>query len=85
MKVSYDEDVDAAYLELSAKKPDGASELSDGIIVHTTSKGELVGIEILDASERFPIKTLYSYELLGQFAAHDVAKTGKAASRSRSG
>lgn len=81
MKVSYDKEVDAAYLELSAKKPDGATELSEGVIVHTTSNGKLVGIEILDASERFPIRNLYSYELLGQAVSGADAKAGKVAPR----
>jgi len=38
MKVSYDPQVDAAYLKLSNKKPYGAIEIEEGIIIHVTKK-----------------------------------------------
>jgi len=31
--------------------------------VHTTADNELVGIEIIGASSRFPIKNLFSFQL----------------------
>ena len=63
MKVRYDKAVDAAYIQMSAKKPDGAVEIAEGVILHTTEKDEIVAIEILDAAKKFPIKTLYKLEL----------------------
>ncbi|MDP2168773.1 MAG: DUF2283 domain-containing protein [Thermodesulfovibrionales bacterium] len=63
MKINYDKEADAAYIQLSGKKPDGAIEISEGVILHTTSKNEIVGIEMLDASKKFPIKSLYKLEL----------------------
>ncbi len=63
MKVSYDDTVDVAYIQLSAKIPDGAVEMAEGVVVHTTSDNELVGIEIVGASTRFPVKNLFSYQL----------------------
>ncbi|WP_040333210.1 DUF2283 domain-containing protein [Candidatus Magnetobacterium casense] len=63
MKVNYDKEVDAAFIRLSAKKPDGAIEIAEGVILHTTAKNEIVGIEMLDASKKFPIKSLYRLEL----------------------
>ena len=63
MKVKYDKQVDAAYIQLSSKKPDGAVEMAEGVILHTTSKNEIVAIEILDAAKKIPIKTLYKLEL----------------------
>ncbi len=64
MKVSYDKKHDIAYLKLSSKKPDGAIEIAEGVVLDTTEKNEIVGIEIFDASRRFPIKNLYSIELV---------------------
>lgn len=58
MKVRYDTEVDAAYIQLSSKRPKGAIELKEGVILHVANKHELVGIEILNASERFPIRSL---------------------------
>ena len=63
MKVRYDKEVDAAYIQLSSKKPDGAVEMAEKVILHTTSKNEIVAIEILDAAKKIPIKTLYKLEL----------------------
>ncbi|KJU83510.1 hypothetical protein MBAV_004301 [Candidatus Magnetobacterium bavaricum] len=63
MKINYDKEVDAAFIQLSTKKPDGAIEIAEGVILHTTIKNEIVGIEMLDASRKFPIKNLYKLEL----------------------
>ena len=63
MKVKYDKEVDAAYIQMSTKKPDGAVEIAEGVILHTTKKDEIVAIEILDATKKIPIKTLYKLEL----------------------
>jgi uncharacterized protein YuzE len=63
MKVKYDKETDAAYIQLSSKKPDGGVEMAEGVILHTTSKNEIVSIEILDASKKFPVKNLYKLEL----------------------
>jgi uncharacterized protein YuzE len=63
MKVKYDKEADAAYIQLSSKKTDGGVEMAEGVILHTTSKNEIVSIEILDASKKFPVKNLYKLEL----------------------
>lgn len=63
MKVKYDKEADAAYIQMSSKKPDGAIEIAEGVILHITACNEIVAIEILDAAKKFPIKTLYKLEL----------------------
>ncbi len=63
MKVKYDKEADSAYIQLSSKKPDGGVEMAEGVILHTTSKNEIVSIEILDASKKFPVKNLYKLEI----------------------
>jgi uncharacterized protein YuzE len=63
MKVRYDKNADAAYIQMSSKKPDGGVEIAEGVILHTTSKNEIVAIEILDAAKKIPIKTLFKLEL----------------------
>jgi len=64
MKVRYDKEADAAYIQLSSKKPDGGIEIAEGVILHTTVNNEIVAIEILDAAKKFPIKTLYKLEVV---------------------
>lgn len=63
MKVHYDEEIDALYLQLSDIVPDGAVELAEGINIDTSEEGKLSGIEILDASKRLDINTILSYSL----------------------
>ncbi len=64
MRVRYDEESDVAYIEMSSKSPDGGVEISEGVILHTTLNNEIAGIEILDASKRFPLDNLYKLELV---------------------
>lgn len=63
MKVYYDEEVDAVYLELGDEKPDGVVEISEGVNLDTTSDGKLAGIEILKASKKIDIRTILSYTI----------------------
>jgi uncharacterized protein YuzE len=63
MKVYYDDEVDALYLELGDETPEGVVEISEGVNLDTTPEGKLVGIEILKASEKMDIKTILSYKL----------------------
>ena len=62
MKVSYDSQADTAYIQLSDIEPDFAEEGPDGITFDVTEDGKLMGIEILDASKKFPVDTLHKYE-----------------------
>ena len=64
MKVRYDDEVDAAYIQLSSKRPQGAVEIKEGVVLHVSSKDEIVGIEILKASERFPIRNLHTLQFV---------------------
>jgi len=63
MNVFYDNQVDAIYLQLSAEKPEGVTEMSEGINIDMTSEGKVIGIEILDASKKMDMKTILSYSL----------------------
>lgn len=63
MKVFYDDEVDAMYIELSDAKPDGVIEISDGMNIDITSGGKIVGIEIIHASEKIDLSTMFSYSL----------------------
>jgi uncharacterized protein YuzE len=63
MKVYYDDEVDALYLKLGNKRPEGVIEISEGVNLDTTSEGKIVGIEILNASKKMNINTILSYTL----------------------
>ncbi len=63
MRVYYDNKVDAIYIKLGNQKPDGVVEISEGVNLDTTSENKIVGIEILNASNKMDIKTILSYKL----------------------
>jgi len=51
--VQYDPEVDAAYFELSNTKTVESEEVSPGIILDFDRKDRVIGVEILNFSERF--------------------------------
>jgi len=63
MKVYYDDEVDALYLQLGDETPEGVIEISEGVNLDTTSEDKIVGIEILEASKKIDLKTILSYTL----------------------
>jgi uncharacterized protein YuzE len=69
MKVNYDREVDAVYIELSKAKPDGVIEVAEGINIDVTSDGKIVGIELLDATQKVSLDTLLTYEIAAESIA----------------
>lgn len=63
MKVTYDKNVDAIYIEILKLKPEGVIEVADGINIDVTSDGRVVGIELLDATQKIPLENLLTYEI----------------------
>jgi len=63
MKITYDKQVDAIYIGLSNFKPEGVIEVADGINIDVTPKGKVVGIELLDATQKVSLDTLLTYEI----------------------
>jgi uncharacterized protein YuzE len=63
MKISYDKEVDAIYIKLSGLKPDGAIEVAEGVNIDVTADGKIVGIELLDATNKITIDSLLTYEI----------------------
>ncbi len=63
MKIYYDREADALYIKLSNKKPEGVVEIEEGVNLDTTEEGKIVGIEILDASQKIDLQTILHYSL----------------------
>lgn len=68
MKIFYDKEVDAAYIQLEDIEPEGVVELQEGIDVDTTANNRIIGIEILQASKRVSLSSLFVYEVEPSFA-----------------
>lgn len=51
MKIRYSPDVDVLTIQLREGKPADSRDISEGVIVHLSAKGQPLEIEILDASK----------------------------------
>jgi uncharacterized protein YuzE len=78
MKVTYDREVDAVYLSLSHLKPQGVIEVAEGINIDVTDDGKVVGIELLDASEKVQLDTLLTYEIAAESIREWIQSKGAA-------
>ena len=58
MKVTYDKNADALYVSFRTSDIQRTIEISDGFHVDVDSKGKLVGVEMLNASEAIPPRDL---------------------------
>lgn len=64
MKITYDKKVNAMYIKLRAGRYDHSKKVTDDILVDVTKNGEVLGLEVLDASrnigkvkqERVPVE-----------------------------
>ena len=63
MKIYYDSEVDTAYIEMSKNQPGGVVEISEYLNIDTDKNGEIVGIELLNASKKIQIETLFNHEI----------------------
>lgn len=50
MKITYSPDADVLTIQLRQGKPADSRDITEGIIVHVSAKGQPLEIEILDAS-----------------------------------
>jgi uncharacterized protein YuzE len=58
MKINYYPDTDSLYIDLSSKTSVDSREVSDGIVLDYDADGNLVGIDIDQASVKLDIKEL---------------------------
>jgi len=63
MKVKYDKEVDVLYISLSQKPVSESDESKPGIIIDYSVEGDLVGIEILEASKKISVPNKVEYEV----------------------
>ncbi|MFZ1323042.1 MAG: DUF2283 domain-containing protein [Ignavibacteria bacterium] len=63
MKVKYDKEVDVLYISLSQKTVGESDESKPGIIIDYSIDGDIVGIEILDASKKISLPNKVEYEV----------------------
>ena len=58
MKIEYDKEADALYIQLREASIEDNIDIEEGVTVDLDEKKHIVGIEILDASKRLSLKDL---------------------------
>ncbi len=58
MKIEYSKKVDALYVQFREVSVAKSKEIEEGVVVDLDKNGHIVGIEILDASERLSVEDL---------------------------
>jgi uncharacterized protein YuzE len=66
MKISYDPEADALYIELRDARPADSVDIEEGVTADLDGEGHIIGLEVLDASKRMTLEDLanVSYENL---------------------
>ena len=59
MKIGYYTDTDSLYIDLSEKNNVDSREISEGIVLDYDDDGNIVGIDIDNASSKVQLKKLY--------------------------
>ena len=65
MKVTYDQEVDILRILLSESEIDESDEEKPGVIIDYDDHGNVVGMEILDASKRISNPRTLEYAVTG--------------------
>ncbi|MBC8217490.1 MAG: DUF2283 domain-containing protein [Planctomycetes bacterium] len=58
MKLNYYPETDSLYIDLAERSSAESKEVSDGVVLDYDSEGNLVGIDIDNASKKLDLKTL---------------------------
>jgi uncharacterized protein YuzE len=54
MKIKYDKKIDALYFTLSEGKYSDSVKVAEGVMVDKDSNGNILGIEVMDATTNIP-------------------------------
>ena len=60
MKIEYDKEVDALYIRLQEKYVARTLEIEEGLNLDLDEKGKLIGLEVLDATERYTLSAIFN-------------------------
>ena len=63
MKIEYDREADALYIQFQPGNAKETVKIRDGIVVDISKDGKIYGIEILDVSRRIPLSQIGHIDL----------------------
>ena len=58
MKIEYDQEADALYIQLRSVLVEDNMDVEEGVTIDLDNEGHIVGIEILGASKRLGLKSI---------------------------
>lgn len=63
MKIEYSKEVDAIYVYFKEEYVSKSKEIEDGVVVDFDANGQLIGIEVLDVSQRFSLSDIVNINI----------------------
>jgi uncharacterized protein YuzE len=63
LKIEYDKEADALYIQLREAYVDDNIDIEEGVTVDLDEKRHIIGIEILDASKRLSLKDIINISI----------------------
>ena len=61
MRIEYDSDIDALYIHMQEKYVDRTVEIEEGLNLDLDKKGRLIGLEVLDVTERYSLADVFNF------------------------
>lgn len=63
MKIEYSKEADAIYVYFKEAFVAKSKEIEDGVVIDFDEKGQLIGIEVLDVSQRFSLADIVNVNI----------------------
>lgn len=63
MKIEYSKEADAIYVYFKEAYVAKSKEIEDGVVIDFDEKGLLIGIEVLDVSQRFSLSDIVNVSI----------------------
>jgi uncharacterized protein YuzE len=63
MKIEYSKEADAIYVYFKEAFVAKSKEIEDGVVIDFDGKGQLIGIEVLDVSQRFSLSDIVNINI----------------------
>ncbi len=63
MKIEYSKEADAIYVYFKEEYVAKSKEIEDGVVIDFDEKGQLIGIEVLDVSQRYSLSDIVNVNI----------------------
>ena len=63
MKIEYSKEADAIYVYFREDFVASSKEIEDGVVIDFDNKGQFIGIEVLDVSQRFSLSDIVNVNI----------------------